>query len=106
MTQPLFGEEAMYRVVRPDETVSEVIGRAIADATSRHLDDLQPIGESVDTDAIEALFAGEPDDGPEHLVFRHEGCRVTVYQTAITVNELSGDDGEWRPERLPPRRKG
>lgn len=78
----------MRRQIRPEESVTEVIVRAVADTTGRDPVELEPFAESIDPDAIESLFKRSSTDGPESLTLLYEGCRVTVDQDAVTVERI------------------
>jgi len=80
----------MRRVVRPDGSLTAVISRAVADATGRSLEDLRPFADSIDTDAVENLFTRSSGDGPQELVILYEGCRVSVQEDVVIVEEVSG----------------
>ena len=80
----------MRRVVRPGESHTAVIARAVADETRRSPEDLEPFGDSIDTEAVENLFTRSSEDGPQVLTILYEGCRVKVEDDAVTVEEVPG----------------
>lgn len=62
-------------------SLSEEIICAIVRHSEREHDDLHPLGEHLDPDAIDALFEGTATGTPRvdaQLAFRYEGYRVDV----------------------------
>lgn len=77
-----------------DETpVSELVVECIADATDRDPDGLTPLADSIDPDALDAIFA--PDDsgaerGEGVVELEHENCHVMVHDEGrLAVRELT-----------------
>lgn len=70
------------------------VTRAISEVTGTGPPDLPPLDESVDTDALRALFrptrAG-PIRSRGSVTFGHAGCRVTVHATGRVVVRSEGD---------------
>lgn len=79
----------MRRAIRPNEAVSEVIVRAVADATGRDPLDLEPFATATDPDAIDSIFGRSSTASPRSLKLRYEGCRVTVTPEAVRVEEVT-----------------
>ena len=77
----------MRRMIRVGENVTNVVIRAVADKTDSAVVDLQPLGDSVDADALDALFANSSADVVESLTLHYEGCRVTIDGEAVTVED-------------------
>lgn len=72
--------------------VSTVVVSLLAEVTERPPNELDSLNEVVDTDALDEIFADRSDgtqrDGGA-LVFRSNGCEVTVYgDGAVVVRAL------------------
>lgn len=80
----------MRRSIRPGESVSDVVVRAVADRTDRTPTDLRPFSESIDADALDSLFTRSARDSVESLTLLYEGCRVTIDPETVTVQEIPG----------------
>jgi len=69
-------------VVRSDWTSGDgpsvAVATAVAVATDRDVTEMAPLGNSVDTDALDELVAGSRGDGSLHVAFRYEGVDVRV----------------------------
>lgn len=77
-------------MVREPETVTAAVVEKLADAEGVGVYDVAPLVESVDPDALEALFdEGTADD--VFVEFSHEGYRVTIDGGDVTVEPA--DDG-------------
>ena len=62
-----------------EESLSKVIVRLVAVATDREALALRPLGEVVDVDALDRLFAAvDHSQVPAVASFRYEGFRVEV----------------------------
>jgi len=79
----------MRRQLSAGQSVTEVVVRAVAEVTGRGEMDLRPLGESIDPDALDSLWARSSEDCLESLTFRYEGCRVTVEGDGVTVEDAS-----------------
>lgn len=63
--------------VSTSEPPSTRIALQLAEATGEPVDELEPLAETVDPEALDALFeAGSQPDA--HVTFTHEGYAVTV----------------------------
>lgn len=79
----------------PDEAVSETVVRAVAEASGRPVfatdsdgEPLAPLYETIDPDALDALFRGRADDPAGRVRFVYSGHEVTVDRSgAVTVSE-------------------
>lgn len=89
MQQPFTrGRDASTYTVSLDvlaaESVNEAVTKVVAAYTDRTPTDLEPLAESIDPDALDALFA-PPVAGKESTVrevrFEYEGCLLTVRAT-------------------------
>jgi hypothetical protein len=78
----------MDRVLREGETVVAVVVQCVAEETGRDPTDLRPFAESIDADAVEALFGRRTDESPGQLQVEYEGCRVTIDRESVTVEPL------------------
>ena len=77
----------MRRMLMSGESVTNEIIRAVADETDRDPVDLQPFGDSIDADALDALVSNSSGDCVESLTLHYEGCRVTIDGEAVTVED-------------------
>lgn len=77
----------MRRTIRSGEKVTNVVVRAVADEKDRDPLDLQPSGDSIDADTVDALIANSSEDCVESLTISYEGCRVTIDGGAVTVED-------------------
>lgn len=90
------GRQGVYRATHdPDGpvTVSDTVIRAIADvADVDPTNTVIPLSESIDPDALDALFAS--DDGEAQARFRVCGLEVLVWSDGRIriVDETAGDD--------------
>lgn len=75
-----------------DESVSYGVITAMARATDRPVENVAPLSETLDTDALESLFDGggaEDDRGLFTLQFVHDGCQVLITKNKrISVQPL------------------
>jgi hypothetical protein len=80
--------------VRPDESVSTAVVRAVSAVDGREPRSMPPLVETVDPDALNRLFAkrenGEPRTGGQ-LSFVYGPCRVTVDNGEYLTVEPLGD---------------
>jgi len=78
----------MQRAIHPDESICEAIVDAVASVTDRDPLDLQPIAETLDPGAVDALFVRSAGRPPQRLELVYEGCSVEVDRDRISVVEL------------------
>lgn len=79
-----------------EEQPSEAVVRGVATVTGRSVLDITPLFESVDPDALDALFERLPDRttrSPGRIVFPLDGCMVSVEGTKVWINRLLADSG-------------
>jgi hypothetical protein len=60
------------------ESVTEQMATAVAEATDRDVTEIAPLGEWVDCDAIETLFAAHDHDQELSVSYQFEDCDVFV----------------------------
>ena len=77
----------MRRMIRSGENVTSVVIRAVADMTDRTPYDLQPLGDSIDADAVDALFVNSSGDSVKSLTIQYEGCRITIDGETVSVED-------------------
>jgi len=66
-----------YRYSRsPEENLSSVVTRGIIDILECDIEELPPLSETLDVDALDALFVSRQAD--VRLEFDYSGCHVTV----------------------------
>lgn len=68
-----------------DETVCEAVCRAVATAEGCSELELEPIGDAVDPDSLDALFSPAASNGNCLLTLRYAGYEVVVTDGEITV---------------------
>jgi len=90
-------DELRYEVA-PDESPSEAVLTAVAEATGRPLtpfeagdsgfgrEPLPSLFEAVDPEALDSLTAREDDSGGCLVTFTYAGCTVNVDGRAVTVS--------------------
>ena len=74
---------------------SEAVVFALADEKDVEPEQLTPLFESIDTDALDALLADEHKREMSHIVvsFVAQGCEVTIRtEGQLTVDRLDADD--------------
>lgn len=59
-------------------SVSTSVVQTVAQATNREPDELEPLYDVVDPDALDALFEGDDASARVRVVFTYEGYQVTV----------------------------
>ena len=62
--------------IRPFESPSHRTVRSVAEATGRGHDELRPLYDVIDPDALDELIGGSGAD--VRIEFRYEGCHVRV----------------------------
>jgi len=65
-----------------DDAPSAAVARAVAVATDRSVVGLDPLYETIDTDALDGLFS---HGGRPQVSFRYENCEVTVTARRVVV---------------------
>lgn len=76
-----------------DEAISQQVVEAVADATGVDPLDLPPLYDSIDPDALDALFShADSSLSITELRFELEGCEVLVRGSGEIVVTPSGDD--------------
>lgn len=72
-----------------DETASEAVYRAVARVEGCSALELAPIGETIDSDSLDALFSPANRDNGHRLTFQYAGYDVVVTGDEITVLSVS-----------------
>jgi len=72
-----------------DEAPSDAVVRSVAAATDRTVVDLDPLYETVDSDALDDLFER---GASVRMSFRYGGCDVTVTQLHVVVRPADHAD--------------
>ncbi|NHN48499.1 hypothetical protein G9464_12980 [Halostella sp. JP-L12] len=71
-------------------SISTTVVTAVSDAVDVSALDLPPLSETIDADALNALFRTELDRTPDRVSFTYVGCRVTVRgDGTVAVTEAS-----------------
>jgi len=78
---------------RPGETPTGVVVTAVAEATGQSPLEMRPLGEVVDTDALNRLF-GSSRDSRSSVTVSFEYCGQHVTMTANDVAVASSSPGE------------
>lgn len=85
----------MKHEIGSEESISMVVVRAVSAIENRAADQLPPLGDVLDPDALDTLFGHHYDGRPRiggHLSFVYSGCRVTVdHGEYLTVEEIEPD---------------
>lgn len=78
--------------IGPNESSSEAVVRAVAAVMNQQLLELEPLHETIDTDALDALLTPSTN-GPSRMIrcvtFTFGGCEVTVRSDVVRVRELT-----------------
>lgn len=70
----------------PDEQLSQTIIGALAKRKGTDPENLTPLYESVDPDALDNIFSGERQG---KIIFEHTGFRIIVYRDGeVDINEV------------------
>lgn len=77
-------------MARQRETVTATVVEKIANAEGGGVYDVAPLFESIDPDALEAIFADQAPSDHVTVEFSHAGYRVRVEGGRVTV-ETPGD---------------
>lgn len=82
--------------VNDDETLSEAITRAVMAETRTTIQNVQPLCESLDPDALDALFSNRAACG--HITFEHAGYRIVAHSIGeLRLIEVSEEDAPATP---------
>lgn len=74
----------------PEVTASEVVVSAVSDETGRSPFEMTPLGETIDTDALDALFRSASGNETDLLVtFQYADCLVTITSDEVQVEVLT-----------------
>ena len=71
--------------IRPGEAPSFRVVRAVAATTGRDCEELRPLYDVVDPDALDELISGSAAD--LRVEFRYEGCHVRVDTERVVMRE-------------------
>lgn len=82
-------EVAFRHPVANDEPVCESIFTAVATAEDCSALELDPLAETIDTDALNALFSPSVRDDRTRLSFQYAGYTVVVGDDEITLHAES-----------------
>jgi hypothetical protein len=77
-----------YRI-RPSESPSLRTVFSVVDATGRDQDELRPLYEVIDPDALDTLVRDSA--GSVRLTFRYEGCEIRIDDERVRVGEAAVD---------------
>ena len=83
------GLTAQSQSGEPDESVTMAVIRAVSDAIGTGPEELPPLADAVDPDALETLFAGSRTSA--EVSFRYAGRSVTVAADRTVTVAPSGD---------------
>lgn len=78
-------------MVNGSERVTATVVEKIADAEGRRVYDVAPLFESIDPDALEAIFADRTSADHVTVEFSHAGYRVRIDGGRVSI-ERSDDD--------------
>ncbi|MEF8829655.1 MAG: HalOD1 output domain-containing protein [Haloarcula sp.] len=83
------GPTAQSRAGEPDESLSLAVVKAVSDTIETVPEELPPLADAVDPDALEALFADRQTTG--RVSFLYAGRSVTVAADRTVTVAPSGD---------------
>lgn len=86
-------ETSRYVEHRPDETPIDAVVSAVAEETGRSPLEMDPLWNSVDTDALD-LLCGSPDDRRSSVTVTFDYCDRRVTVTADGVEIAPSDASE------------
>ena len=92
MTQ-IDNERTAYRYAFDGVTPSRATYLAVAEATDRDPMDLPPLMDTIDTDALDAIFDSASDTVDFKQTFEYAGCAVTVTDEEVTVGTPADRSG-------------
>jgi hypothetical protein len=72
-----------------DEVPSEAVVRTVASLREEDPADLEPLFETVDPDAIDALLGGDREDGALELRLTYESCEIVVTPDEVRAHLLN-----------------
>ena len=72
--------------IRPVEEPSFRVVRSVAATTGRECDELRPLYDVIDPDALDALVGGS--EAAPRIEFRYEGCHVRVDAERVLVRAI------------------
>lgn len=87
--QPMSVTEPVTQQLSPATDVSTAVVMAVAETTGTSPDDLPPLFDVVDPDALDTLFQARMDGQPRtgiRVTFTMAGCTVTVQDGAVAVS--------------------
>lgn len=82
-------EVAFRHPVADDETICESVFTAVASAEDCSVLELDPLAETIDTDALNALFPPGVWDDRTRLRFQYAGYTVVVGDDEVTLHPES-----------------
>lgn len=71
----------------PEVAPSASVALMLSDVLGKEVTDIEPLGNKIDTDALNRLFQRNRDTDLR-FEFTHEGCRITVQHDDIDVSSL------------------
>lgn len=78
----------MRRPLGEGEDPTVAIVEAVSEATGRDPMEIQPLAEVIDPDALDTVLAGASPENPIGLTLYLDGCRVSVDEDGVEVEEL------------------
>lgn len=73
-------------IVRQSKSMTATVVEKIADAEGIDMNDVTPLVESVDPDAIEAIFASPESSDHITIEFNHCGYRITIDGGRVSID--------------------
>lgn len=80
--------DSIQHSIDKGESPSVAILRAVAAVSGRRIEDLDPLGQTVDTDAVDGLLQGGSD---VCLEFQYEGYQITANPDDISIESLEAN---------------
>ena len=79
-------ETGLYSEHRVDESPTETVVTAVAEATGLSPLEVEPLWKAVDPDALDALFGGSEERPSATVTFDYCGQRVTVTSDGVRID--------------------
>lgn len=89
-------------MVPPDleKEITVTVAQAVADALDTPIDELPPLADSIDPDALDAIVSNEPPSGAA-VSFSYAGRRVVVHKGKTVYVRPGSGEPEHRSDTTP-----
>ena len=79
---------AITREINDGESVAVAVVKAVADATGKPTEDLEPLHDSIPTDPLDELFHRSGNDDVDALAFTYENCRISISPGSVSIEQI------------------